>query len=111
MSVAVGVIGTGVMGSEHARLLGREIPNAHLAGVFDADAARAQAAAARATVFPDPRSLITSDRVGAVIIASPDATHAGTTGSLIFAPRRRCRKGAGTAPGRAATVRCIWDRS
>jgi myo-inositol 2-dehydrogenase/D-chiro-inositol 1-dehydrogenase len=76
MSVGVGVIGTGVMGSEHARLLGREIPDAHLAGVFDADAARAQAAAAGATVFADPRSLIRSDRVGAVVIAAPDATHA-----------------------------------
>jgi myo-inositol 2-dehydrogenase/D-chiro-inositol 1-dehydrogenase len=79
MSVGVGVIGTGVMGSEHARLLGRDIPNAHLAGIFDADAARAQAAAADATVFADPRSLIASDRVGAVIIASPDATHAELT--------------------------------
>jgi myo-inositol 2-dehydrogenase/D-chiro-inositol 1-dehydrogenase len=76
MSVAVGVIGTGVMGAEHARLVRRETPGAHLAGVFDADAARAQAAAAGAAVFPDPRSLIESDRVGAVIIASPDATHA-----------------------------------
>jgi len=76
VSVGVGVIGTGVMGSEHARLLSREIPNAHLAGVYDADAARAQAAAAGAIVFPDPQSLITSDRVGAVLIATPDATHA-----------------------------------
>src|SRR5258708_38970254 len=76
MSVGVGVIGTGVMGSEHARLVSREIPGAHLAGVFDADAARAQAAAVDATVFSDPRSLIKSDRVGAVIVASPDGTHA-----------------------------------
>src|SRR5438445_36168 len=76
MSVGVGVLGTGVMGSEHARLLSRETPDAHLAGVFDANAARAQAAAAGATVFPDPKSLIKSDRVGAVIIASPDASHA-----------------------------------
>ncbi len=79
MSVGVGVIGTGVMGSEHARLLSRETSVAHLAGVFDADAARAQAAAAGATVFPDARSLIASDRVGAVIIASPDVTHAELT--------------------------------
>ena len=76
MSVGVGVIGTGVMGSEHARLLSREIPGAHLAGVFDADAARAQAAAAGATVFSDPRSLIASERVEAVVVASPDGTHA-----------------------------------
>ena len=79
MSVGVGVIGTGVMGSEHARLLSRETSVARLAGVFDADAARAQAAAAGATVFPDPKSLIKSDRVGAVIIASPDMTHAELT--------------------------------
>ena len=52
MSVGVGVIGTGVMGSEHARLLGRDIPGAHLAGVFDADAARAQVAADGAPCFP-----------------------------------------------------------
>jgi myo-inositol 2-dehydrogenase/D-chiro-inositol 1-dehydrogenase len=76
MSVAVGVIGTGVMGSEHARLVRCETPGAHLAGVFDADAARAHAAAAGAAVFSDPRSLIASDRIEAVIVASPDATHA-----------------------------------
>lgn len=76
MGVGVGVIGTGVMGSEHARLLSRGTPGAQLAGVFDADAGRAERAAAGAAVFPDPRSLIASDRVEAVIIASPDATHA-----------------------------------
>jgi len=79
MSVGVGVIGTGVMGSEHARLLRCETPGARLAGVFDADAARAQAAAAGAAVFSDPRSLIASESIEAVIIASPDATHAELT--------------------------------
>jgi len=76
VSVGVGVIGTGVMGSEHARLLARETPGAHLAGVFDADPARAEAAAAGAATFPDPRSLIASDRIAAVVIAAPDAAHA-----------------------------------
>jgi myo-inositol 2-dehydrogenase/D-chiro-inositol 1-dehydrogenase len=76
MSVGVGVIGTGVMGAEHVRLLKHETPGAHLAGVFDADAARAQAVAAGATVFPDPRALIASERVDAVVIAAPDAAHA-----------------------------------
>jgi myo-inositol 2-dehydrogenase / D-chiro-inositol 1-dehydrogenase len=79
VSVGVGVIGTGVMGSEHTRLLRRDAPGAHLAGVFDSDAARAQAAAAGSAVFSDPRSLIASDRIEAVIIASPDATHAELT--------------------------------
>ena len=89
MSVGVGVLGTGVMGSEHARLLSRGIPDAHLAGVFDANAARAQAAAAGAIVFPDPKSLIKSDRVGAVIIASPDASHAELTLACLEAGRSR----------------------
>jgi NAD(P)-dependent dehydrogenase (short-subunit alcohol dehydrogenase family) len=79
VSVGVGVIGTGVMGSEHTRLRRREAPSAHPAGVFDPDAARAQAAASCAAVFSDPQSLITSDRIEAVIIASPDATHAELT--------------------------------
>ena len=79
MSVGVGVIGTGVMGFEHARLLRLEAPGAHLAGVFDADPDRARAAAAGAVVFSDPRSLIASERIEAVVIASPDATHAELT--------------------------------
>jgi myo-inositol 2-dehydrogenase/D-chiro-inositol 1-dehydrogenase len=64
------------MGSEHARLLRREIPGAHLAGVYDADAARARTAVDGAVVFPDPRALIGSDSVAAVVVAAPDATHA-----------------------------------
>jgi myo-inositol 2-dehydrogenase / D-chiro-inositol 1-dehydrogenase len=42
MSIGIGMIGTGVMGAEHARILQHETPGAHLAGIFDADAARAQ---------------------------------------------------------------------
>ena len=79
VGVGVGVIGTGVMGAEHARLLSSETPGAHLAGVFDAESARAHSAAAGATIFPDPQSLIASDRIDAVVIASPDATHADLT--------------------------------
>jgi myo-inositol 2-dehydrogenase/D-chiro-inositol 1-dehydrogenase len=76
MGVGVGLIGTGVMGVEHARLLGRHVPGARLAGVFDADAARAWAAAPGAEIFSSARALIESDRVDAVVVASPDATHA-----------------------------------
>jgi myo-inositol 2-dehydrogenase/D-chiro-inositol 1-dehydrogenase len=78
-SLGVGVIGTGVMGAEHARLIRCETPGAHLAGVFDADADRARAAAEGATIFADPLSLIGSDRIQAVIVASPDTTHADLT--------------------------------
>ncbi|MES2666869.1 MAG: Gfo/Idh/MocA family oxidoreductase [Pseudomonadota bacterium] len=76
MTLAVGVIGTGVMGAEHARLLRDVTSGAHLAAVCDADAGRAAQAAAGGAVFTEGLDLIASDKVQAVIIASPDATHA-----------------------------------
>ncbi len=76
MSLAVGVIGTGVMGAEHARLLREATNGAHLAAVCDADEGRAKAAAPGAAVFTDAYALIASASVQAVVIASPDATHA-----------------------------------
>lgn len=76
MSLAVGVIGNGVMGAEHARLLRSATSGAHLAAVCDADEGRATAAAAGGAVFTDGLALIASDKVQAVVIASPDATHA-----------------------------------
>lgn len=76
MSLAVGVIGTGVMGAEHARLLREAANGAHLAAVCDADAGRATTAAQGAAVFTDALALIQSEKVQAVVIASPDATHA-----------------------------------
>ncbi|TYL97750.1 Gfo/Idh/MocA family oxidoreductase [Bradyrhizobium rifense] len=85
MSIGIGVIGTGVMGAEHARILRHETPGAHLAGIFDADAARAQAVASGATVFSDPQSLIASDQIDAIVIASPDSTHASLTRACIAA--------------------------
>ena len=75
MSLRVGVVGTGVMGAEHARILHEETRGAHLAAVADADAARATAAARGAVVHDDPLALIASDAVDAVVIAAPDATH------------------------------------
>lgn len=77
MSLAIGVIGTGVMGAEHARLLREETAGAHLAAVCDADEGRAKGAADGAAVFTDAHALIAFDKVQAVVIASPDATHAG----------------------------------
>jgi myo-inositol 2-dehydrogenase/D-chiro-inositol 1-dehydrogenase len=78
MAVAIGVIGTGVMGTEHARRLAAEVTGAHVAGVADADPARAAAAAATVggRAYADALELIHSDDVEAVVIASSDATHA-----------------------------------
>jgi myo-inositol 2-dehydrogenase/D-chiro-inositol 1-dehydrogenase len=76
MSVAVGIIGTGVMGAEHARILREETRDADVVAVCDADEGRARAVAHGAAVFTDPLALIGSDGVQAVIVASPDDTHA-----------------------------------
>ncbi len=70
----VGVIGTGVMGAEHARLLRREVAGARLAAVCDTSMDRAETVAQGARVFADAHELIAE--VDAVVVASPDATHA-----------------------------------
>ncbi len=85
MSLAVGVIGCGVMGSEHARILREETIGAHLAVVCDADEGRARAAAGGNQVFMDPLALINSDKVEAVVIATPDVTHADLVRACIEA--------------------------
>lgn len=76
MSLAVGVIGAGVMGSYHARLLRESTGGAHLAAVADADLSRAEGAAGGGRTFSDPLALIADPQVEAVVVASPDATHA-----------------------------------
>jgi myo-inositol 2-dehydrogenase / D-chiro-inositol 1-dehydrogenase len=45
MSLAVGVIGTGVMETDHARILREQTNAAHLVAVCDTDPSRAAAAA------------------------------------------------------------------
>lgn len=76
MSRGIGVIGAGVMGAEHARILREETRGAHLAGVADADRGRAEAAAAGAKVFDRAADLIADPDVDAVMIVAPDALHA-----------------------------------
>lgn len=71
-AVRVGLIGAGVMGTDHARTL-RDVPGATLVAVSDADPARA--AAVGAPVVDDPLALIADPGVDAVLIASSDATH------------------------------------
>ena len=67
------------MGADHARIIARQVAGAHLVAVSDADIARARAVAAETgakRVLSDPLALITDQEVGAVLIASPDSTHA-----------------------------------
>ncbi|MBP1806687.1 Gfo/Idh/MocA family oxidoreductase [Rubellimicrobium aerolatum] len=76
MSLAVGIIGAGVMGAFHARLLREGTGHARLAAVCDTDPQRAAQAAEGARVHSDPLALIADPQVEAVVVASPDATHA-----------------------------------
>lgn len=74
----IGLIGTGGMGGRHARNIHTKVGGARLTAVMDIDTDRAQkiAAPSGAAVFADGEALITSEEVDAVIIASPDPTHA-----------------------------------
>jgi myo-inositol 2-dehydrogenase/D-chiro-inositol 1-dehydrogenase len=73
----VGVIGVGLMGSDHAERLARRTAGAVLAGVADPDAGRAADLAGRlgTTVYSDPLALIAAPEVDAVVIASPGFVH------------------------------------
>ncbi|WP_102126337.1 Gfo/Idh/MocA family oxidoreductase [Deinococcus planocerae] len=78
-TIAVGVIGTGGMGTRHAHNLHRLVPGAAVAGTSDVDrdrAARVAAECGGAAVFDDPYQLIEDPTVNAVLIASTDSTHA-----------------------------------
>ena len=75
----IGIIGTGGMGTRHAVNLHEHVGRARVAAVYDVDPERARLAAAQCgapEVFDDPLRLIRDQAVEAVIIASPDATHA-----------------------------------
>jgi myo-inositol 2-dehydrogenase / D-chiro-inositol 1-dehydrogenase len=77
MPVRTGVIGVGLMGAEHARLLSHVVSGSEVAAVFDVDSRRAESVAAGcgASMFDDPMVLIKDDSVDAVLIASSDQSH------------------------------------
>ncbi|GLY16532.1 inositol 2-dehydrogenase [Kineosporia sp. NBRC 101677] len=83
----VGVIGAGAMGADHVRTITSSVPAARVTAVFDPDAERAAAAAqpAGARVAGAADELI--GEVDAVVIASPDFTHAGLTVACLGAGR------------------------
>ena len=76
--ISVGVVGTGGMGGLHAGILQTEVANARLAAVADLDEERAGKVAEKsgAAVFTDAEEMIWDDNVDAVLVASPDPTHA-----------------------------------
>ncbi len=84
MIIRVGLIGAGVMGAEHARILSTAVSGVELNAVSDPDAGRiAQIVETckTARAFADPLDLIRDGAVDAVLVASPDQTH----GPLVLA--------------------------
>ncbi|MDP8952063.1 MAG: Gfo/Idh/MocA family oxidoreductase [Actinomycetota bacterium] len=79
--ISVGVIGSGGMGTRHAETLSATVSGAKVAGVTDLDRSRAERLAANcgsdAMVFENEHALIQHDGIDAVVITSPDDTHAG----------------------------------
>jgi myo-inositol 2-dehydrogenase/D-chiro-inositol 1-dehydrogenase len=74
----VGVIGVGLMGTDHADRLAHRTSGARLVAVSDADTARAGALAGRfdgVRAIGDPLALVADDEVDAVLIASPGFVH------------------------------------
>jgi myo-inositol 2-dehydrogenase/D-chiro-inositol 1-dehydrogenase len=73
----VGVIGTGAMGASHVRTLATWVPGAEVTVVHDFDVTRAEQVAAEvgAVAVPSAADVIGSERVQAVVVASPDPTH------------------------------------
>ncbi|MGJ7042302.1 myo-inositol 2-dehydrogenase/D-chiro-inositol 1-dehydrogenase [Shinella sp. BE166] len=86
MSVRVAIIGAGIMGADHARIVSQDLPGAVLQVVCDAFEARARAIAedcGAADISTDAFQTIRRDDIDAVIIASPDETHAQLSLSAI----------------------------
>lgn len=82
------IIGAGLMGEDHASIVARDLPGATLQVVCDMNLARAKSVAAAhgaADVSDSPESVIARADVDAVIVASPDFTHAPLSKACIAA--------------------------
>jgi myo-inositol 2-dehydrogenase / D-chiro-inositol 1-dehydrogenase len=105
MTLSVGVIGLGVMGAEHLRLLREETAGVQVTAICDADPDRTARLAEDASFFADPMALIASDQVEAVVVASPDATHAGLALACLAAGKHAlCEKPLATSAAEALQV-------
>lgn len=78
MSLGVGVIGVGAMGAAHARALGTVVAGVRVVGLHERDPERGAAVAQQvgAKLHASAFELIGSSDVDALVVASPDRTHA-----------------------------------
>jgi myo-inositol 2-dehydrogenase/D-chiro-inositol 1-dehydrogenase len=96
------------MGADHAKIVAQELSGATLQVVCDMDAARARSVAdehGAHDVANDPETAILRDDVDAVIIASPDFTHAPLAKACIAAGKRvLCEKPLSQKPAECIEV-------
>ena len=87
----IAVIGAGLMGADHAKIVTEEMPGATLQVVCDMDAGRARKMAeahGAVDAASDPVAVIARADVDAVIVASPDFTHAPLSLACIRAGKK-----------------------
>lgn len=107
MTTRIAVIGAGLMGADHAKIVAEDMPGAVLQVVCDRDAARAGQVAGLygAAVASDPEAVIARADVDAVIVASPDFTHAPLSLASIRAGKRvMCEKPLSQSSAECLTV-------
>ncbi|MCS2608148.1 Gfo/Idh/MocA family protein [Halomonas dongshanensis] len=79
MTIHIGIIGTGMIGEEHARRITLQLTGATITAVTDVDQEQARGVVERlglaAEVYPDGASLIASEAVDAVMVTSWGPTH------------------------------------
>tara|TARA_R100000935_G_scaffold58090_2_gene93847 strand:- start:13222 stop:14268 length:1047 start_codon:yes stop_codon:yes gene_type:complete len=78
-TVRIGVIGTGMIGTDHTRRIQQVLTGAEVVGLYDYALENAQklqsSHAPKATIFDTGEALIASDDIDAVLVCSTGATH------------------------------------
>ena len=80
--VKVGIVGAGIMGGNHARVL-RAVPQAEVVVVADPDAEKGQRLADQNGATFEPRHEAQTGQVDAAIVATPTETHAEIAATLM----------------------------
>jgi myo-inositol 2-dehydrogenase/D-chiro-inositol 1-dehydrogenase len=107
MTIRVGVIGTGTIGSDHVTRLSSQVVGSTVTAVFDVATERAQqvAESVGATAHTSWESLIAAGDVDAVLIASPGELHPDQTIACIAAGKPvLCEKPIATTTAEAVRV-------
>ncbi len=87
MTIRVGVIGTGSIGTDHVKRLSSQVTGSTVSALYDIDTERVCeiASSVGAVAFDGPLGVIDSPLVDAVVIATPGETHAELTLACIEA--------------------------